>query len=385
MRKLRLLAGAAVLAVSAASAASADIIQNDDVIIFFSLCVGNDCVNGESFGFDTLRLKENNLRIHFNDTSSSASFPTNDWRIIANDSSNGGSNYLAFEDSDAGTQPFRVDAGAGNNALRVESGGNVGIGTSNPAVNAHVVDGNSPTLRLEQDGSSGFTPQTWDLAGNEANFFIRDVTNGSQLPLRIQPGSTNGNSIYITSGGRTVLGGTGTRSGANDRLTIYRPSSERFYGISIVDGSGGNNWRMVADADNDAFFFGVQGSACGELRIVKDGGVELCGDVTVGTGGGGNLTVNGQVFTAVGNTCEMGCDRVFDPDYDLPTIEEHAAYMFENRHLEHVGPTDEGGSINMTGHMTGMLNHLETAHIYIAQLNDRITELEARLEEAEEG
>ena len=66
-----------------------DIQHLDDVIISFSLCVGNDCVNGESFGFDTIRLKENNLRIHFQDTSNSASFPTNDWRIVINDSSNG--------------------------------------------------------------------------------------------------------------------------------------------------------------------------------------------------------------------------------------------------------------------------------------------------------
>ncbi|MEM6797736.1 MAG: hypothetical protein AAF725_27455, partial [Acidobacteriota bacterium] len=30
-----------------------DIVQNDDLIVTFSLCTGNDCVNGESFGFDT--------------------------------------------------------------------------------------------------------------------------------------------------------------------------------------------------------------------------------------------------------------------------------------------------------------------------------------------
>ncbi|MEP5152216.1 hypothetical protein, partial [Planktotalea sp.] len=96
-----------------ASGAAADIQQLDDVIISGgSLCVGMDCVNGENFGFDTIRLKENNLRIHFDDTSNSASFPGNDWRIVANDSGNGGSNYLAIEDSTAGRVPFRVEATA---------------------------------------------------------------------------------------------------------------------------------------------------------------------------------------------------------------------------------------------------------------------------------
>ena len=72
------------------TSAMADQVINDDLIVTFSECIGNDCVNGESFGFDTLRLKENNLRIKFQDTSNSASFPTNDWQLTANDSSNGG-------------------------------------------------------------------------------------------------------------------------------------------------------------------------------------------------------------------------------------------------------------------------------------------------------
>ena len=47
----------------------------DDLIVGGSICAGTDCSNGESFGFDTIRLKENNLRIRAMDTSNSASFP----------------------------------------------------------------------------------------------------------------------------------------------------------------------------------------------------------------------------------------------------------------------------------------------------------------------
>ena len=46
-----------------------DVVTADDFIIQGSLCVGLDCVNNESFGFDTIRLKENNTRIKFEDTS----------------------------------------------------------------------------------------------------------------------------------------------------------------------------------------------------------------------------------------------------------------------------------------------------------------------------
>ena len=180
--------------------ASADIQHLDDVIISFSLAVGNDAVNGESFGFDTIRLKENNLRIHFDDTSTSASFPRNDWRIIINDSSNGGASYFRIEDSTGGKNPFTIEAGAPSHSLYVEDGGRIGLGTSTPVVELHVKDGDTPTLRLEQDGSSGFTPQTWDMAGNETNFFIRDVTNGSTLPFRIKPGAPTSALTIIDSG-----------------------------------------------------------------------------------------------------------------------------------------------------------------------------------------
>ena len=177
----------------------------DDVIVDGSICVGQDCVNGENFGFDTQRIKENNLRIHFDDTSNSASFPGNDWRITINDSSNGGSNFFAIEDATAGNIPFRVEAGAGANALHVDnSGGNVGFGTATPVVELHTSDGDTPTLRLEQSGANGFTPQSWDIAGNETNFFVRDVTNGSSLPFRIRPGAPQ-NSIYLENNGNIGL------------------------------------------------------------------------------------------------------------------------------------------------------------------------------------
>ncbi len=89
--------------------------------------------------------------------------------------------------------------------LRVD----VGFGTSNPVVDLHSVTGDTPpTLRLEQDGSSGFTAQTWDVAGNEAGFFIRDATNGSTLPFRILPGASS--QSLVIDGDNNVGIGAGT-------------------------------------------------------------------------------------------------------------------------------------------------------------------------------
>ena len=70
----------------------------DDLIVQGSGCFGYDCVNGESFDENTIRLKENNTRILFEDTSAAPGDPDQDWWLIANDSSNGGPNMFAISD-----------------------------------------------------------------------------------------------------------------------------------------------------------------------------------------------------------------------------------------------------------------------------------------------
>ncbi|MDH3347959.1 MAG: tail fiber domain-containing protein [Desulfobulbaceae bacterium] len=183
----------------------ADQVILDDLIVDGSSCVGMDCINGESFGFDTIRLKENNLRIKFQDTSSTSSFPSNDWQITVNDSANGGANKFSIDDIDGGRTPFTIEANAPTNSLFVEDTGDIGLGTSLPAVKLHLNDNDTPTVRLEQNSFGGWTPQTWDVAGNETNFFIRDATNGSKLPFRIRTGAPT-SSLDIAASGNVGIG-----------------------------------------------------------------------------------------------------------------------------------------------------------------------------------
>ncbi len=186
----------------------------DDLIVQGSACVGLDCVNNESFGFDTIRVKENNTRIQFDDTSTSAGFPTNNWQIRANDSASGGASLLGFVDqgasgnSETGTIVLSVDAGAPANALKVSSTGRIGVRTATPVLDLHIVKTDTPAHRLEQTSAGGFTAQTWDIAGNEANFFVRDVTGGSRLPFRIRPGAPT-SSIDISAAGNVGIGTSG--------------------------------------------------------------------------------------------------------------------------------------------------------------------------------
>ncbi len=81
---------------------SADQVFNDNLIVQgvintpASVCVGNDCINNEIFDGDTLRLKENNLRIRFVDTTAPNALGQS-WNITANGSNNGGRSYFNIE------------------------------------------------------------------------------------------------------------------------------------------------------------------------------------------------------------------------------------------------------------------------------------------------
>src|SRR5207244_4712058 len=127
----------------------------DDLIVQGSACVGLDCVNNEVFGFDTIRVKENNTRIQFDDTSTSAGFPTNNWQIRANNSASGGASFLAFVDqgasgtSETGTILFEVDAGAPANSLKGSSTGKIGLSTATPVLDVHMNTSDTHAVRFE--------------------------------------------------------------------------------------------------------------------------------------------------------------------------------------------------------------------------------------------
>ncbi len=363
-RNIWILAGLAACVALSSAPASADQVFLDDLIVDGSACIGLDCVNGESFGFDTLRLKENNLRIRFFDTSASASFPSNDWQLTANDSTNGGANKFSIDDIDGGRTPFTIEASAPSHSLYVDDGGRLGLGTSTPVVELHVVDGDTPTLRLEQDGSSGFTPQTWDVAGNETNFFIRDVTNGSTLPFRIRP-SAPSSAVDIQGSGSV---GIGTASPRAEVHVLYDNASVDD-GL-LVEGGGSNAARVRlenSDASTDFWRFGLNnnedfiinylGDATAEVRVSQAGGLFV---------GGMQLTVP---------------DYVFEDDYELRSLAELESFINENGHLPNVPSAEEVNEtgLNIAAMPLQLLEKVEELTLYTLQQQRTIDALLLRL------
>ncbi len=241
----------------------------DDLIVDGSLCVGNDCYSGLAFGFDTIVLMENNLRIYFDDTSNTSSFPNNDWRIVINDTTDGGGEYFALQDVSGGLTPFTIEAGAKTNSLYVDDDGQVGIGTSGPVYELHIKEGDTPTVRLHQSTAYGWPEQIWDVGGNETSFFVRDGTHAAKLPFRIEP-ETPSSTLCLKSDGKVGVGtwSPGYRfevetTGANAEIVADRTDGARNfmnattsnavfgsinnYPVRIVTN---NSWRMQLNTDN---------------------------------------------------------------------------------------------------------------------------------------
>ncbi len=413
---------------------SADHVIIDDCIIQSSLAVGLDAVNGENFGFDTIRLKENNLRIHFDDTSTSASFPKNDWRIRINDSTNGGDSYFAIEDATANRTPFRVEAGAGNHSLFVEDSGDVGVGTSTPAVRVHLADGDSPTVRLEQNGTSGWTPQTWDVAGNETNFFIRDATNGSTLPFRIRPAAPT-NSLLIDAGGAVSVGTASPASGAkfhvetgggavddfvvtgDSKIGIGTNSPDAATHAHIVHGSGNalrleetragtpDNFIAWYDAGGRTGFLGHPNPANNQMWMANEAGESLVlstngstAHVVVDTSG--NVTTTGTVNGVSDRNAKeaivpVDTGKMLEKVLGLPISEW--SYKGDDPSVRHVGPMAQDfragfglGKDDKTisfhdpagvalAAIQGLNEVVEAKDLRIEQLEERNRELEARI------
>ena len=296
-----------------------DFVIADDLIVQGSACVGFDCVDGESFGTDTIRMKENNTRLQFDDTSTTAGFATNNWQIRANDQASGGSSFLGIVDQGAtgtgetGTIVLAVNAGAPANSLRVSSGGDIGIKTATPVLDVHANTSDTPAIRLEQNNSGGFTAQTWDIGANEANFFVRDVTGGSLLPFRIRPGAPT-SSLDIASDGDVGIGTASPLkklhiSATNSQIFVTRPATSA--GNYALINFGTNNvekflFGLNADTDVGADRLGFFDAAFSSSSAVM---TMTGGNIGIGTNAPTQkLSVNGTAGKTGGGTWDVFSD-----------------------------------------------------------------------------
>lgn len=236
-RNAAALTGFAVgLIITTASPITAQTVLSGDTSIDGRGCIGVDCDGSETFQpQDTLKIEAGSVSVTFEDGSDAATTPDRDWRLLVNDNETlaaGGIERFSVEDIDAGTIPFTIEGGAPGNSFYVSTTtGHVGLGTSLPTGDLHIVAGTSPRLILEQDGSDGNSPYSWMIVGADDGFTVFDILAGG-VPFTIDPGNTEFGLLTL----HEDKAGLGTVAPDAKLHILAKPSGSSYpYGLLVTD------------------------------------------------------------------------------------------------------------------------------------------------------
>ncbi|MFQ5606260.1 MAG: cell division protein ZapB, partial [bacterium] len=290
-----------------------------------------------------------------------------------------GSPAYRFE-SDTNTGTFRPAADnyaittGGSERMRIDASGNVGIGTS------------TPTSKLQVDGNVDINSDL-DVDGGTLHV---DGTND-----RVGIGTTSPQQLLVLRGDETASG---------EQLQISSIAGSRTWGIG-VNSSGGfairdetgfvNPIQITPGAVTGSIFIGtnsvslLSGGVSSFIKFSTNATermrIDVNGNLGIGTTSpasklevnGGDIRVTGGSFIDDGTTLNVP-DYVFEPDYKLESIEEHDEFMWREKHLPAVKGAKEintKNGYNMAERREQILEELEKAHVYIAQLHDTIQDL----------
>lgn len=275
-----------------------------------SVCIGAGCGSGDD-SIPVLTLKDNVVRLTFEDVSDSISYDR-DWAVQANDFL-GGSDRFFVLDLDAGTTPFSIEGTAPDHALYVRSNGNLGLGTSTPAV------------RLDVQASSG----------------------GAAVQ-RLQNSSATGYSgiEYLNNAGAVKL-----FFGVDNAATNTRLNSISNYPIVVLTNS--TERMRVTSAGS----IGIGTSTPSSLFHVN----------------GGDIRVSGGSFIDDGVTLNVP-DYVFEPGYRLMPLSELREFVLQEKHLPNVPKAEEvkQRGLNLSQFQMRLLEKVEELTIYTLQQDERL-------------
>lgn len=404
---------------SEAGARLKDQMVPDDLIVDGKGCIGLGCSNGESFGGEALRLKQSLVRLRFEDTSAAAGFSTRDWMIAINDPGSGGGDRFSIEDVTAGRAPFTLRGNAPADALVIDSSGKLGLRTATPAQDAHLVTGNTPTIRLEQSTSGGLAARTWDVGANENHFFVRDVTGGATGSFNLLANGDAGigtstpaerlhvfenadaNTIITVENPGTGLASAGVLRSRSNSATVNFQAHGSGRTLSRF-GQPLASWAEFLQVTGNGLIIGTLADKPLILGTASVDRIHIASSGNVGIGVSspasrlhvdGDVRVQGGSFIDDGTTLNVP-DYVFDPGYPLMPIEELRDFVARERHLPNVPSAEEirENGLNLSQFQTRLLEKIEeltlytlTQHKEIAALKDENARLEARMEALERG
>lgn len=97
-------------------------------------------------------------------------------------------------------------------------------GDASPTLGLMAKSDNTPGLAMRQFGG-GFGAYAWDIGGNEANFFLRNNTDGGRLVFRVKPGALS-NQLQLNSFGVSNFAGVATEEQSRDAVAAVATSRD---------------------------------------------------------------------------------------------------------------------------------------------------------------
>ena len=354
---------------------AADQVISDDLIVTGITCLGIDCANGEVFQSSPLKLKENSIRIAFEDTSTASGFPSNDWRIVINDSQSGGANRFSIEDIDGAKTPLTIRAGAPSNSLYVTDSGQLGLGTSTPAAPLHIYGGATADawIGMGPDPASG---PAFNFGYGGGSFgrgaaFLNARPDASAVApnpsLRFL--TANVERMIITNAGRVGIG----TSSPGARLEVTG-GEVRFPPGAGAAGFTHFNW----EGDGRNYIRGT--------TLIADN----AGSVGIGTStptsklhvNGGDIRVSGGSFIDDGVTLNAP-DYVFEPSYKLMPLHELREFVAQEKHLPNIPGAAEikEQGVNLSQLQMRLLEKIEELTLYTLAQHEQIQAQQTRITE----
>ena len=292
--------GAAVfacLAVMASSQASADNVVADDQVVIGSLCVGFDCINEEPFGFDTIRLKENNLRMDFEDTSV-GTFPSNDWGFEFNSSLNNGDSYFMIQDR--GTL-----GGNTNSVFRIDAGPTGGV-----ALGFGATTTGSMTVSF---GTAGGERRLTNVAAATAG---TDAVNLDQMTAAISAAGGGVTQAYVDNADAATLVAANAHADAGDASTLAAATAHADAGDAATLVSANSH----ADAGDAATLTAANAHAdAGDAST-------LAAATTHADAGDAATLVSANNFATAGDAATLASANANSDAGDIATLDSAKAY-----------------------------------------------------------
>lgn len=339
----------------------------DDLVVQGQACIGANCGAADANG-PALKIKEtNNYQIKFDALNCCLPWEQA-WILQANEPGVNGD----FTIRTTGTVPFRIMPNAPDNSFVLFGNGNLGLGTSTPAVRLDVKANAAGQVaaRLQNSSATGHSGIHYlDQAGNVDLYFgIDNAASTTRLdsvnnnPILILTNSTE--RMRVTSTGNVGIG----TSNPTARLEVSG-GEVRF---PPAGGAPGFTHFNLSDGKNY-----IRGTT-----IIADN----AGSVGIGTTSpssklhvnGGDIRVSGGSFIDDGTTLNVP-DYVFEPDYRLMPLDELKEFIAREKHLPNVpsAETVKKEGLNLSQVQMRLLEKLEELTLYTLKQDEQVKALQS--------